>query len=297
MTKSSPSLVLLLAVLFASCGSILVRLTDAPPLAISFYRVAMASLMLLPFAARDARRSWRDATLRQHLLVVTAGVALALHFATWIASLSYTSIAASVLLVNTAPIFALLLSHFFLGERAPLPVLLAIPVASIGAAMIALGDQDASGHTVLGNLLALVGGFMLGAYHVVGRGLREAFPLNAYILGVWGAAAGTLGVLAVTFGVPLDGYGTRVWLGFFALALVPTLGGHGLQNLALRLFPAATVGLFLLGEPVGASILAFFIFGEIPGPWTLAGGVIVLGALAYVLTRPSPGSRQSTGSS
>ena len=286
--KGSPYVVLLLAVLFVSCGSILVRLTEAPALAISFYRVALASLMLLPFAAPDARTSWPKTTTRQRLVLVAGGVALALHFATWIASLSYTSIAASVLLVNTAPIFAVVLSHVFLHERAPGAVLVAIPVASVGAAMIALGDQDASPGTLFGNLLALTGGLMLGAYHVIGRGLRAALPLNAYVLGVWGTAAVTLAVLAAAFGVPFGGYGPRTWLGFFALALVPTLGGHGLQNKALRLLPAPTVGLFLLGEPIGASILAFFIFGEVPGTWTLAGGVIVLAALALVLTRSGP---------
>ena len=297
--KGSPYVVLLLAVVLVSCGSILVRLTDAPALAISFFRVALASLLLLPFAASDARTSWPKTTARQRLVLVAGGVALALHFATWIASLSYTSIAASVLLVNTAPIFAVVLSHFFLHERAPRTVLVAIPVASVGAAMIALGDQDASPGTLFGNLLALTGGLMLGAYHVIGRGLRGALPLNAYVLGVWGTAAGTLGILATVLGVPLGGYGPGSWLGFIALALIPTLGGHGLQNRALRLLPAPTVGLFLLGEPLGASVLAFFIFAEVPGTWTLAGGVIVLAALAFVLTRsgeataPSQPSDQS----
>jgi drug/metabolite transporter (DMT)-like permease len=121
---------------------------------------------------------------------------------------------------------------------------------------------------------------------------------------VWGTAAVTLGVLATVLGVPLGGYGRGSWLGFLALALVPTLGGHGLQNKALRLLPAPTVGLFLLGEPIGASILAFFIFGEVPGTWTLAGGAVVLGALAFVLTRSGqpaadrfPSPQSSDGSS
>jgi drug/metabolite transporter (DMT)-like permease len=112
----SPYLTLSFAVLFVSFGAILVRLAAAPPLAVSFYRVAIASLILLPFAARDSRRSWPELDSRRRFLLLAAGLALALHFATWIASLSYTTVASSVLLVNTAPLFALGLSRAFLGN-------------------------------------------------------------------------------------------------------------------------------------------------------------------------------------
>ena len=126
---------------------------------------------------------------------------------------------------------------------------------------------------------------MLGAYYVIGRGLRTALPLNAYVLGVWSTAALTLGLLAVAFSVPFGGYRAGTWLAFLALALVPTLGGHGLTNKSLRVLSAPTVGLFLLGEPVGASVMAWLLFGEVPGPWTLVGGAIVLVALALVVSK------------
>ena len=125
----------------------------------------------------------------------------------------------------------------------------------------------------------------VAVYQVVGRGLRAALPLNAYVLGVWGTAAIALGLLDFAAGVPFSSYGLRTWLAFVALALVPTIGGHGLVNRSLRLLSAPTVGLFLLGEPVGASILAWLLFDEVPGPWTLVGGAIVLCALALVLTK------------
>ena len=102
---------------------------------------------------------------------------------------------------------------------------------------------------------------------------------------MWATAAAVLGVLCLLFRVPFAGYSARTFGLFLALALVPTLGGHGLVNLSLRRLPAPTVGLFLLGEPVGASLLAYFVFREVPGPWTLAGGVLVLVALAIVLLR------------
>ena len=281
----SPWLTLSLAVLFVSFGAILVRLAAAPPLAVSFYRVALASLILLPFAARDARRSWPALDLRHRLLLVAAGVALALHFATWIASLSYTTVASSVLLVNTAPIFAIVLSRVFLHEKPSLAVRVAIPVAFAGAALIAFGDWTGSPGSLLGNALAVAGAVTVAAYQVIGRGLRDALPLNAYVLGVWTTAAVALAALARSSGVPLGGYPSRTWLLFLALAVVPTIGGHGLVNKSLRSFPAPTVGLFLLGEPVIASLLAWALFHEVPGPWTLVGGAVVLLALGIVLAR------------
>jgi drug/metabolite transporter (DMT)-like permease len=281
----SPWLVLSLAVVFVSFGSIFVRLAAAPALAVAFYRVALASLLLLPLAGRDARRSWPALSPRARGLLLASGLALALHFATWIASLSYTSIASSVLLVNTAPLFAVFLSRVFLAERVPGVVLAAIPIALAGAALIAWGDWSGSPGTLGGNLLALAGAVTLAAYQVIGRGLRAALPLNAYVLGVWATAAAGLAGLAAVGGVHLWGFGGPTWLAFLALAVVPTIGGHGLVNKSLRSLPAPTVGLFLLGEPVGASVLAFFLFGEAPAPVTLAGGSIVLFALALVLVR------------
>ena len=278
-------LTLSLAVVLVSFGAVLVRLAAAPPLAVSFYRVALASLVLLPFAAGDARRSWPALAPKGRWLLLAAGSALALHFATWIASLSYTSIASSVLLVNTAPLFALVFSRVFLHERVPGVVRAALLIAFAGAALIAFGDWAGSPGSLLGNALAVAGAVTVAAYQVIGRGLRAALPLNAYVLGVWATAAAALAALATASGVPLSGYGGRTWLAFVALALVPTLGGHGLVNKSLRSLPAPTVGLFLLGEPVLASLFAWLLFREVPGPWTLGGGAVVLVALALVLAR------------
>jgi len=241
--------------------------------------------VLLPFAARPAAASYPRLSRRHRWLLIASGVFLALHFATWIASLSYTTIASSVLLVNTAPLFAIGLSRAFLHERAPRVVLVALPVALAGATLIALGDYTGDPGSLRGNLLAVAGAATVAAYQVIGRGLRHALPLEAYVLGVWATAAAVLAALAAAAGVALHGFPPRTWLAFLALALVPTIGGHGLVNKSLRSLPAPTVGLFLLGEPLGASILAFLMFGETPGPWTLVGGAFVLAALVLVVVR------------
>jgi len=275
---------LILAVLCVSVGSIFVRLAAAPALAVAFNRIFLASAVVAPFAAPSLARAWPVLTARRRLILLASGVSLGVHFATWIASLSYTSVAASVLLVNTAPLFTLFFSWWFLGERASKAVLIAMAVALTGAALIAAGDWgDGGAASLKGDALAVAGAVTMSLYHVIGRGLRDALPLPAYVLGVWSTAAATLAVLAATARVPVFGYPPRSFALFLALAVVPTVVGHGLVNRSLRHIPAPTVGLFLLGEPIAASILAYAVFGENPGALTIAGGVLVLAALALVV--------------
>jgi drug/metabolite transporter (DMT)-like permease len=281
----SPYLTLGLAVVCVSFGSILIRWAQAPALSVAFYRIFLASVFLAPFAAATAARSWPSLRAGERGLLLGAGVALAVHFATWIASLSYTSVAASVLLVNTAPLFTLGFTRVFLRETIAPVVLGATAIALAGAGLIAAGDWTGSAASLRGALLALAGAVTLSLYHVIGRGLRSALPLRAYVLAVWSTAAAALAVLALAGGAPLGGHPPRTVAALVALALVPTLFGHGLVNHSLRALPAPTVGLFLLGEPLCAALLAYFAFGETPGALTLAGGALVLAALALVVLR------------
>lgn len=280
---AAPYVLMALAVFCVSLGSILVRLAQAPPLAVSFQRVYLASLVILPFAVRDAARSWPRIGSRRQLLLAVAGIALALHFATWIASLSYTTVAASVLIVNTAPLFSLALSRLFLRETPGPTVLRAGLLALAGAVLIAAGDWTGGAGSLVGIGLALAGAVTLAVYHVTGRGLREALPLRAYILIVWATAAVTLAAMARVGSVTLFAYPPRTMLVFLLLALIPTLAGHGLVNRVLRDLPAPVVGLFMLGEPIGASLMAWMLFGEVPAPLTLVGGALVLTALAWIV--------------
>ncbi|HET7292130.1 MAG TPA: DMT family transporter [Vicinamibacteria bacterium] len=282
----SPWLTLALAVACVSFGSILVRFASAPALAVAFYRVGLAAAFIAPLALRPAIASWPRLLPRQRLAVLGSGVSLALHFATWIASLDYTSIAASVLLVNLAPLFTVLLSWLVLGEKVGRPVAGAIALALVGAFLIAAGDWTGGGAAPLkGDLLALVGAAALSAYHVTGRGLRHALPLGAYVQTVWTTAAASLALLLPLAGVPFGPYPPRALAFFVLLALVPTIGGHGLVNRALRHLKAPVVGLFLLGEPIGATLLAWLFFGEVPGRLTLLGGAFVLVALVLVVAQ------------
>lgn len=278
----SPYYALGLAVAFVCSGSILVRWAMAPPIAVSFYRIFLASLIVAPATLPSLVRSWGGLPTRRRVMVLVSGTALALHFASWIASLSYTSVAASVLLVNTAPVSTIVLAWSILREPPSRAVLAATAVAVAGVGIIAFGDWSAGPAPFKGDLLALVGAVSLSVYHVVGRGLREALPLGAYVLAVWATASAVLALWVVTAGVAITGYPPRSWVAFLALALVPTIGGHGLVNRSLRRLPAPVVGIFLLGEPVGAALLALLFLGEVPGPWTLVGGLLVLASLAAV---------------
>ena len=281
--RPRPYGLLLVAVACVSLGSILVRLAHAPALAVAFNRIFLASLVVAPFAAPALARAWPVLPRRRKAVLLASGVSLGLHFATWIASLSFTSVAASVLLVNTAPLFTLAFSWWFLAERASAAVLGAMGLALAGAVLIALGDWGRSAGSLGGDALAMAGAVTLSLYHVIGRGLRDALPLSAYVFGVWATAAATLALLGTLARVPLVAYPLRTFVVFLALALVPTVLGHGLVNRSLRSIPAPTVGLFLLGEPLGASLLAYAVFGEVPGRLTVAGGALVLAALVVVV--------------
>lgn len=274
---------LLLAVACVSAGSILIRMADAHALTVSFWRITLAAALVAPFAAPATVRAFPGLTRRQRLALLASGAALAVHFAAWIASLSYTSVAASVLLVNTAPVFTLAFSRVVLGEPASPGTVIATVIALLGAGLIAAGDWSGGAGSLTGAALALIGAVTLSAYHLAGRGLRHALPLLAYVFVVWTTAAAALAAVVAGMGVGVTGLGARAYMLLFALALVPTVLGHGLVNRSLRVFPAPTVGLFLLGEPLAAAGLAYAFLGEVPGPWTVAGGALVLAALAVVV--------------
>jgi len=276
---------LLVAVVAISFGSILVRLAHAPALAVAFYRMAFAALLLAPVALRGGLDAWPGLAWRSRLLIAASGLALALHFATWIASLTYTSVSASVLLVNTAPLLTLVLSWIFLHEAPSLGAVGALVVALGGVALIASDDFGRGTSALTGDLLALAGAASLSVHHVLGRGLRGALPLGPYVLSVWTIAALVLALLALLSGTPLGGLPRHALVILLALAVVPTVIGHGLINRSLRVLPATTVGLFLLGEPVGASALAFVLFHEAPSLRVLGGGALILLALGWLALR------------
>jgi drug/metabolite transporter (DMT)-like permease len=278
--------VLVIAILAASWATPLVRLATAPANAIAAWRVTIATVLLAPLFLGAPRREFMALEPRRRWIAGAAGAALALHFATWIASVHLTSVAASSVLVSMSPIVSAILSWRLLGE-APTPRQIAgIMLAIAGAAIITMGDaQGDAPNALLGDALALIGAVCGAVYFVIGRHLRGRLGLVAYITPVYGASAVLLMIWALSRGQALGPFAPRDWLIFLGLAVGPTLIGHSGLNYALRHLPAYGVGAASVGEPIGATLIAWLLpaIAEPPTGAALAGGVCCLAGIALTL--------------
>ncbi|MGQ9478127.1 MAG: DMT family transporter [Candidatus Bipolaricaulia bacterium] len=277
MRKGSPGVygVLLGAVAILSFGSILIRLTPVPAPTIAAYRLTLATLLLAPLAWRG-RAELKELSRQDLALSLASGLFLALHFITWISSLKWTSVASSVVLVSTNPIFVGLGSRFLLRERLAPLLIWGIAISFIGGVLIGYSDLRFGGKELIGDLLALGGALFASGYLLLGRRVRRRIGLVNYIFVVYGLAAAVLIAIALTSGQPLFGHSGRAYLFMFLLALGPQLLGHSGLNWALRYISAAMVAVATLGEPVGATILAYLILGEGLTPLQAGGGLLIL---------------------
>jgi len=271
------------AIFAVSWGSILARLCVGAPLGIACWRLVLSTALVAPLAMMESRRAAPPLSRREWVPMGLAGVLLALHFATWIASLRYTSVGASVLLVSTQPIFGIALSKIFLRESASRATVAGVVVSLAGTALIAGGDLAlGSGHLV-GDLLALAGAAFAAAYFLIGRTVRARVPFGAYLAVVYGAGACVLLVAAAAAG-DLDRAAFRAdWSWYLLMAVGPGVAGHGLLNWSVRRVRAYVVSAALLGEPLLATLYAWMIFGERPGAALAGGGALVVIGLALVL--------------
>lgn len=256
-----------------SFGSIFVRLAgEAPPLVIAAWRLACASLVLLPIAV--AQQAFRGVTRRDVLFSILSGGFLALHFAFWIRSLSATSVASSTVLVSTTPVFVAVGSWLALHERISRRQIAGLLLSIIGSLIIS--RAEAGGAAQFGDLLALGGAVMSAAYLVIGRGVRQRVPLLAYITLMYSSAAVVLLLGCFLFRQPLFGYAPRTLLYLVLLAVVPQLIGHSSFNALLGRLRASTVSIVLLAEPIGSAILAYLILEEAVRPLQAVGGLLIL---------------------
>ena len=272
-----PNLALLISIIAVSTASILIRWTEAPPLAIASYRMFLSVAMLMPFFIRNnGIEKLRKQGSRTIFNLFMVGVVLAIHFASWITSLGLTSVASSVIFVHIDPIFVAIISHFFLDDRITRKTLVGIVISFIGISVIAMGDAGAGASNLTGDILALIGGIMLGLYILGGRVYRKNLDLTTYVTPVYSVAAVSLVLMSLITGTQLTGFSYSTYGLFFLIALIPMIFGHTLYNWVLRYLSAPVVSLSLLGEPVGASILAFLLLGETPNSFTIIGGGITL---------------------
>lgn len=273
-------LVLLAAgVVAASFGPILLRLaTDAEPLALALWRCAAAALVLAPFA----RSALRQMSARELSLCALSGVFLAVHFATWITSLELTTVATSVLLVSTAPIFVALVAPWIVSERLTSLGWAGIAAALAGTTLIAGIDVGESSPG--GNALALIGGATAGGYVLTGRVARRTMAAVPYSTATYGVSAVLLAVMCAAATVPLAGYSAGTWWAIAGLIVGPQLLGHTVINNVLSGIDATTVSVSLMAEPIIAAAAAALLFDEIPPFVFYPGAVAILGGIYLVST-------------
>ncbi len=278
--------ILALGLLSFAISPILVRLVgdEAPGLAIAVWRTGIAVGLLAPAALRPIARLRYG--LRELMLILLAGVFLGLHFVVWILSLFYTSVASASVLVCLSPVFLAALGFALLKERLSMPVVLAIGMAVLGAMLMSWGDHVqafAGRKPLLGNMLALSGALLVSLYLLIGRVVRQQTAWLPYVFLLYLAAALTALILALLLKTPLTGYSLRFYGLCALMALGPQILGHGAFNYSVKYLPAAWLGLLSLLEPVGASILAYVLFHEMPSPFSLLGMMLVLGAVGFAV--------------
>lgn len=295
--KTRACLVLVFGIFIVAWAAIMIRWAgEAPPLVIAAGRLTVASLILAPIAlAQRAPRELRALSRRDLCLALLAGLALAVHFATWITSVRMTTIATSAVLVETNPLFVAILSWLFLRERIGRLTVLGIGMAIAGSIVIGVselgtGPVQPTGQALLGDVLALTGGLMAAIYFLVGRRLRQRLSIVAYIWPVYTAAAVVLLLLCLFTGQRMTGYAPTTYLMILLLAIGPQLLGHSSLNYALGQLSATLVTVAALGEPLGSAVLALLLLGEVPPLLTLGGGGLILVGIG--LASAGEGKRQ-----
>ncbi len=291
--------VVLLGSLMASSAAIWIRyLPGVSPLVIGYVRVGGAALILLPWfwleLVRRGPLAWPE--LRFSAL---AGVALALHFATWIASLRYTTVAHSVLFVATHPMFVIAISLWLLRVPVARNQVVGAVVALAGVVFIQWQELGGGSHgggasAALGNLLALAGGLFAAIYLLLGQEARRGLSTIIHVEVTYATAAVVLLLMALAFDVPGPPRVSGPWLYLALLVLLPTVGGHTIFNWGLRHLGAPLVSLFGLLEPVESTLLALLILGEAVPPTTALGAAVILGGLGLAIWRPQPPATQNT---
>lgn len=269
--------ILALGVGAASVSAILVRYADAAdPLAMAFWRCFAGGAALLPFAIGGLRRGGRAALPAP----VVAGVFLALHFATWMTSVNLTTVAASVLLVSTTPVFVAIAAFVLFKERLPAAAWTGILLATGGAA--AVGGGSLGGSSLDGNLLAVAGAATAGGYVMAGEVARRTQGILEYAVVAYGVSAVALLVVCLVGGIDLAGFPAQTWWAIAGLVVGPQLLGHTLINLVLSDIDATTVSVAIMAEPVIATALAFVLFDEVPTRLLYPGGAAILAGIYMV---------------
>lgn len=287
--ESADMVLLAVAVTAVSTAAPLVRAADAPTLAIAFWRNALAlpvvGLILVVWRRKELRGV--DRTVRRRSFV--AGLWLAGHFATWVPSLSYTTVASSVALVSTTPVWAALLARRD-GEEVPARVWRGIGLALAGVVVLTGVDFAVTPRALFGDVLALVGGMLAAMYLRAGAVVRQVASTALYSTLCYSTAAAALLLVCLTARQPVVGYDGATWLALVAMTAGPQLLGHTVFNRVLRTTGSTVVAVAILGEIAGSALLAWVFFDEVPPASAIPAAALLAAGILVVVwaSRPQP---------
>lgn len=281
----NPYLAVAIGVVSVSTSAVLVKLANhAPAGIIANYRLLLAVIIMAPIIFLKYLDEFRLITKKDWILSTLAGIFLAFHFILWFESLNYTSVASSVVLVTLQPIFAFLGTYFFFKERFTPGAIISMVIALLGSVIISWGDFQISGMALFGDMLAFLGAIAITGYFLLGQNIRKRLSLMTYTFVVYGISSITLIVYNLILQNPFTGYPIDHWWIFIALAIIPTFLGHSLFNWALKWLSTATISMGIVLEPIGASILAYFILHEqITWSQWLGGSIVIFGLFLFIM--------------
>ncbi|WP_070121654.1 DMT family transporter [Bacillus marinisedimentorum] len=272
----NPFIALAIGAVSVSTSAIFVKLATAPAPVTAAYRLFFTVLLMLPVILFKYRKELKLINRRDWIFTSIAGMFLALHFILWFESLEYTSVASSVVLVTLQPLFAFAGTYFFFKEKLTAGAALSVILALSGSFMISWGDFRISGAALFGDILALLGAAAVTGYFLSGQSVRKRLSLMTYTFVVYSISTGFLFTYSLMLGHSLQAYPKNDWLMFLLLAIFPTLLGHTLFNWALKWLSTSVISMSILFEPIGASILAYYILGETVSMTQVTGGFLIL---------------------
>lgn len=282
----NPYFAIVIGVIAVSTSAILVKLAaPAPAGIIAFYRMFLAVAIMLPVIIIKYRDEIKRVSKKNWILAAFSGLFLALHFILWFESLNMTSVASSVVLVTLQPIFAFIGTYFFFGERFSVAATISLFITIFGSVIISWGDFQVSGMALIGDILALLGAVAVTGYFLIGQQLRRTESLMVYTFIVYSISSIVLFVYNLILQNDFFSYTPTIWLWFLALAVIPTFLGHTLFNWALKWVSTSRISMAMVFEPIGASVLAYFILGEVvtASQW-LGGTIVIFGLFLFTMS-------------
>lgn len=282
----NPYIAVIIGVISISSSAVLVKLADnAPAAIIANYRLLFAVIIMAPLILVKYRHEFRFIQRKDWILSAGAGLFLALHFILWFESLSYTSVASSVVLVTLQPIFAFLGTYLFFQERFSFGAIISMIIALLGSFIISLGDFQLSGMAFLGDILAILGAIAITAYFLLGQKVRKRLSLMTYTFVVYTISSISLVLYNLILQHPFFGYPSSHWWIFLALAIFPTFFGHSLFNWALRWLSTSIISMGIVFEPVGATLLAYIVLQEqVTASQWLGGTIVLFGLFLFIVS-------------